>query len=82
MQRKVSLTFCERYLGPLVMTNPNDVFDHPRFIGLWTYRPHGGTKKFCASVMVDCQVQETEMYDSWDEAVSGARYILRHSKGG
>lgn len=54
----------------------NDVLDHPRFVGLWTYRPYGGARKFCASVLVDDQIQETEIYDLWNEAVNGARHIL------
>ena len=58
---------------PLLFT---EVFDHPRFVGLWTYRPYGGQRQFCASVMVDGVVQETKMYDAWAEALNGAARIL------
>ena len=55
---------------------PTDAFNDPRFIGLWTYRPYGGSRHFCASVMVNGIVQETEMYDTWIEALTGAAHIL------
>ena len=58
------------------MAGPSDVFDHPRFVGLWTYRAYGSARKFCASVMVAGTVQETEMCPTWPEAVDGARRIL------
>ena len=58
-------------------TFPDNIFDNPRFIGLWTYRPYGGTRKYCASVVVKGTVQETEMYDSWQDAVQGAGEILQ-----
>ena len=56
--------------------NATKVLDHPRFIGLWTYRPYGVTRKFWVTVLVDGQVQETEMYDAWREALGGAARIL------
>ncbi len=52
------------------------VLDNPRFIGLWTYRPYGGTRHYCATVLVDGMVQETEMYDTWAEALTGARHLI------
>ena len=59
---------------------PTQVFDNPRFIGLWTYRPHGRQRQFCASVMVDGEVRETEMYSTWSEALHAADGILDSTK--
>ncbi len=53
-----------------------DVFDHPKFVGLWTYRAHGGTRQFCASVMIDGVVCETPMLDSWEGAIGAAKSLL------
>ena len=52
------------------------VFTHPRFCGLWTYRPHGEERQFCASVMVDGAVQETAMFNDWESTVAAAYHIL------
>ncbi len=52
------------------------IIRHDRFIGLWTYRPYGGTRRFCASVIVDGEVQETEMYNDWEDALRQAAGIL------
>lgn len=52
------------------------VFNHPKFIGLWTYRPHKGTRQFCASIMVNCEVRETKIFDTWEEALNAAHQIL------
>ncbi|MCH7720422.1 MAG: hypothetical protein IH988_05455 [Planctomycetes bacterium] len=62
------------------MSEPSEVFDHPRFVGLWTYRPYGGRRRFSASVMVAGSVQETDMCDTWAEAVQGARDILKETE--
>lgn len=53
-----------------------DVIDHPRFVGLWTYKPYGAERKFCASVMVNGLVAETGMYENWEDALIGAKEIL------
>jgi len=52
------------------------VLDDPRFVGLWTYKPQGAKRKFCASVRVNGLVAETGMYDDWADALVGAREIL------
>ncbi len=61
------------------MIRLDDVISHPRFIGLWTYRPHGAKKQFCASVMVEGVVSETEMCKTWQEAVEQAGAILEET---
>ncbi len=62
------------------MINLDDVISHPRFVGLWTYRPYGVKKQFCASVMVEGVVSETEMCGTWQEAVGQAGAILDDSE--
>lgn len=52
------------------------VLEHPQFVGLWTYRPHARDRQFSASVMLDGQVQETEMSATWRQALSRAADIL------
>lgn len=61
---------------PMQPTQLIDIFSHPRFIGLWTYRPRGKKRQFCSSVMVDGEVQETSMYDDWEDALVEASEIL------
>ena len=53
-----------------------DTIEHPRFCGLWTYRPYGGRRKFCATVIVDGVVNETEMFDEWRDALHAAGRVL------
>ncbi len=57
------------------------VIRHDRFVGLWTYRPYRGMRKFCASVMVDGVTQETEMHDDWEDALRQADVILAETEG-
>ncbi len=60
------------------------IIEHPRFVGLWTYRPHGGThggtRQFCVSVMVNGETQETEMFDNYGDALQAAGLILKESE--
>lgn len=58
-----------------------EVITHPRFVGLWTYRPHARPRQFSASVMVDGETQETELFDNFDEALDAAGKILAKSAG-
>ncbi len=59
-----------------------EVFNDRRFIGLWTYRPHGGTRGFSASVMVKGEVHETDMFSLWESAVIAAAEILDLTEAG
>ena len=58
------------------ITTVLDVLTDSHFVGLWTYRPHGGERQFCASVMVDGVTSETRMYDDWKSALWEAASIL------
>lgn len=55
---------------------PTDIFDDAHFVGLWTYRPHGKKRRFSASVMIDGEVQETSMCETWEGALVEAAEIL------
>lgn len=52
------------------------VLENPRFVGLWTYRELGRTRKFSASVMADGYVMETKLCSSWLAALRLAQKIL------
>ena len=52
------------------------VLNHPRFVGLWTYRPFSEKRQFCASVMIGGVVCETKMHDTWGAALQQARAML------
>ncbi len=54
----------------------DSIITNPRFVGLWTYRSHGQPREFCASVMVDGEVQETRMCGNWNSALQQAGQIL------
>ena len=53
-----------------------DIINHPRFVGLWTYKPYGAKRKFCASVMANGAVTETRMYINWEQALIDATEII------
>lgn len=57
-----------------------DTLNHPRFCGLWTYRPYGGVRKFCCTVIADGIPSETEMFHTWQEAIFQAAEIIESSK--
>lgn len=53
-----------------------NILNHPRFIGLWTYKGYGAERKFCASVVINGLVAETGLYITWEDALLGAKEIL------
>ncbi len=59
-----------------------DVLEHPKFVGLWTYRPHGSNRQFCASIMAAGTIQETDMFDTWTDALTAATGLLTRLDGG
>ncbi len=52
------------------------IFNDPRFCGLWSYRPYGGRRRYCATITVDGLPTETELCDNWQDAVAAAGVIL------
>ena len=57
----------------------NEVLSHKRFIGLWTYRPYSGNRKYCCTILICAEVQETEMHDTWQSAVGAAGALLEET---
>lgn len=72
-------TFRVKWAGFVAPSQPSslDVLNDPHFVGLWTYRPAGRAREFSASVMIDGQVQETEMNATWGGALIKAKALLR-----
>jgi len=55
------------------------VINHPRFCGLWSYRPYGSRRRFCCTVIVDEETRETHMFNEWANAVEEAGKMI-HKK--
>lgn len=52
------------------------IINHPRFCGLWSYRPYGSRRRFCCTVIVDEETRETRMFDEWANAVKEAGQLI------
>ncbi len=54
----------------------NAVITNPAFIGLWTYRSTTEQRRFCASVLHNGKIVETDLYLRWEDAIKAAKYIM------
>lgn len=57
-----------------------EIIEHPRFTGLWTYRPFGRKRKFCATVIVNGEPNETRMFIDWRDALKQAAEIIAETE--
>ncbi len=52
------------------------VITHPRFCGLWSYKPQKQKRRYCCTVIINFQASETRMFDEWIDAVKEAGEMI------